>query len=271
MTDIVEKLLNPTDLRLSLAAESMPGESPTAADPRQRVLELTHAVASRDHFIAVVGHELRNSLAPMSLIAEQFATLAEGSQPPGRLLSRVAMLTGNLNKLIATVGRIVDVADLRRGKLLLDAAATDLVEVAREVCHEAQREAAAGGAELVVISDGPVVGRWDPARVKQIVAIGLSNALRHGGSGRIELAVHARSADGELVGELVIEDEGPGIDPAKLSHVFEFAEPGDTRRTGGLGIGLWTVKTLCAAMTGTVTVENRSPSGVRFCVTLPRG
>jgi signal transduction histidine kinase len=235
-------------------------------EPGHRIHELTSALAARDRFIALIGHELRNSLAPMVLLAEQFGTLAEGSQPMGKLLARVGMLTNNLNRLVATVGRIVEVADLRRGKLQLAPTTADLVDVVSEVCRELEREAAAGGSELVVDASAPVIGRWDRGRIKQIVSNLVDNAIRYGGGGRVEIFVGAGAGDCELV----VRDHGPGIDAALLPHVFEFDHT-SCRRPGGLGLGLWIVQTLCTAMAGTVTVENCSDGGARFCVVLPRG
>jgi signal transduction histidine kinase len=267
MTDVAEKSqlsMNDADL------VAMPRRESTAAAPVEegpQVQELAVALAGRDRFIALIGHELRNTLAPMVLLAEQFGTLAEGSHQPGKLLARVAMLTNNLNRLMATIGRIVEVADLRRGKLQLAPSMADLVNVVGEVCGELAREAAAGGSELVIDASAPVIGRWDRARVKQIVANLVINAIRYGGGGRIEISVVA----GTCGGELVVRDHGPGIDPAALPYLFEFFEHGRGARPGGLGLGLWVVQTLCSAMGGAVTVENCSDGGARFCVVLPRG
>jgi signal transduction histidine kinase len=244
----------------------------SGGEPDARVQELTTALAARDRFIALIGHELRNSLAPMVLLAEQFGMLAEGSQPPGKLLARVAMLTNNLNKVMATIGRIVEVADLRRGTLQLAPTSTDLVSVVGDVCGELAREAAAGGSELIVDAGDagdagePVIGWWDRVRVKQIVSNLAINAIRYGGGGRVEISVAAGEGDGQIV----VRDHGPGIDAALLPHLFEF-EHTIRRRPGSFGLGLWIVQTLCTAMGGTVTVENCSDGGARFCVVLPRG
>jgi signal transduction histidine kinase len=261
MSDTAENLRSQPDLRSPLASEAM-----SVAEARTRIQELTAALVARDSFIALVGHELRNTLAPMVLLAESFGAMAEGSQPPAKVFSRVAMLTGNLNKLIATIGRIVEVSDLRRGKLHLEPTTTDLAAVVEEVCRETRREAAAGGAELVVVGDS-VVGRWDRARIKQIVSNLIANAIRYSGGGRIEVSVRSRGSEGEIA----IEDQGPGICPDLIPQLFDFAEQGGVRRSGGFGTGLWVVKTLCTAMHGSVTVENRSDGGARFCVVLPRG
>src|SRR5258706_3679863 len=199
MTDVAEKSklsMNDADL------VAMPRRESTAAAPADedpQVQELTVALAARDRFIALIGHELRNTLAPMVLLAEQFGTLAEGSQPPGKLLARVAMLTNNLNRLMATIGRIVEVSDLRRGKLQLAPSTADLVAVVRDVCGELAREAAAGRSELVIDASAPVIGRWDRARVKQIIANLVVNAIRYGGGGRIEISVGVGACGVELL------------------------------------------------------------------------
>jgi two-component system OmpR family sensor kinase len=262
MTDVAEKLET-----AATHGELGAPRTRESVSPEDDLSELSTALAARDRFIAVVGHELRNSLAPMSLLAEQFGALAEGSQPPGKLLARVAMLTNNLNKLITTVGRIVDVTDLRRGKVQLAPTSADLVDVVGEVCREAEREAAAVGSELTVDSRGPVVGRWDRVRVKQIAANLVGNAIRHGAGSRVELLVRG----GASTGEVTVRDHGPGIDANALPRLFDCFDQAPTRRAGSLGLGLWLVKTLCHAMGGTVSAENCMDGGARFCVVLPRG
>jgi two-component system OmpR family sensor kinase len=265
MTDVAEK--SETAAHPELGAPQV-SKSMTEDDlPGQQLGEMVAALAARDRFIAVVGHELRNSLAPMSLLAEQFSALAEGSQPPGKVLARVAMLTNNLNKLIATVGRIVDVTDLRRGKVQLTPSSADLVDVVGEVLREAERDAAAVGSALTIDSRGPVVGRWDRARLQQIVANLVGNAIRHGAGSRVELVVRG----GPNTGELTIRDHGPGIDADALPRLFDCFDQAPVRRPGSLGLGLWLVKTLCHAMGGTVAAENCIDGGARFCVVLPRG
>jgi signal transduction histidine kinase len=259
MTDVAE---NPTD-----PSDPGPAAVHEASDAAHRIAELTAELAARDSFISLVGHELRNSVAPMLLLAEQFAAVAQEPGAPALVTSRAAMLTRNLQKFVTTVDRVAEVANLRRGRLQLSVSEVDLAEVVGEVCREARREAAAGGIELELTADGPVIGQWDRARLKQIVASLVSNAIRYGGAGRVELRVGARSA----AAELVVRDHGPGIDPAALPRLFEGFDHAQTRRAGGFGIGLWVVKTLCTAMQGSVTAENASEGGACFCVVLPRG
>jgi len=262
MTDAVENATSQGEPRAA-----PPGEPVSMVDARQQVHELKAALAARDSFIGLLGHELRNAVAPMLLLAEQFAALADEPSAPPLVVSRVAMLIRNLNRLVATVDRIAEVADLRRGKLRLDPSAVDLVEVAEEVCHEAQREATAGGAVLVIEATGAVTGQWDRTRIKQIIASLVSNAIRYGGGGRVEIGLRGEGG----AGEIVVRDHGPGIDLAALPRLFDRFDHERSGRGGGFGIGLWLVKTLCTAMQGTVTATNDSSGGAVFCVALPRG
>ena len=250
-------------------ADVSPPGCHAAPDPESRHQDhdLIAALAARDSFIALVGHELRNSVAPMLLLAEQFATLAHDPQAPPMFASRAALLTRHLNKFVTTVNRVAEVADLRRGRVHLEPTEVDLVEVVDEVCRETRREAEAGGAELVVEAAGPVTGSWDRARIKQILSNLVSNAIRYGGSGRVEIAARG----GDTVAELVVRDHGPGIEPDMLAHLFDRFAHDRPRRAGGFGIGLWVVKALCTAMRGSVNADNASSGGARFCVVLPRG
>jgi signal transduction histidine kinase len=229
--------------------------------------ELTAALAGRDRFIAHVGHELRNSIAPMLLLAEQFTMLANDPHAHATVASRAAMLTRNLNRFISTIERVAEVADLRRGKLQLAPESADLVDVVGEVCREASAEAVAAGTDVIVEANEPVIGRWDRERLKRIATNLVSNAIRYSGGGRVEIWVRGAGNDGELV----VRDHGPGITAGALPRLFDCFDYNGGQRTGGFGAGLWVVKTLCTAMHGTVTAENCSGGGARFCVVLPRG
>jgi signal transduction histidine kinase len=236
----------------------------------QTVAALTAALAGRDSFISLIGHELRNSVGPMLLLAEQLDRMARDPGAPAALPARVTLLRRNLAKLVATIDRVAEVSELRRGTLSLAPSLVSLGEVVNEVCQEAAREAEAGGVQIIVDAAPGVEGSWDRERLKQIVDNLLSNAIRYSGGGRIEIAVVDRGS----AGELIVRDHGPGLGPELLPNLFEpfgMLDLARTRRTGGFGIGLWIVKTLCTAMQGSVTAENDPLGGARFCVVLPRG
>lgn len=228
---------------------------------------LRDAVRARDELIGSLGHELRNSIAPLVLLAEQFE-LGLGLEP-SQLASRTAMLARNVRKLASTIDRVSEVAQLRDGKLQLSISRVDLGEVVRDARAQLEREADAGGVELRCVADPAVVGLWDRARVKQIVTNLLSNAIRYGGPGTVTITVRAAGDRGELA----VEDQGPGIPEAERAHLFERLDHAARarRHNGGFGLGLWIAKTLCRAMNGSIALDPTVGSGARFSVSLPRG
>lgn len=235
---------------------------PAMADAYGQMAELTAQLAARDHFIAYVSHELRNSLSPLCLLADQCGALASDAPARSAAAARAAMLSRNLGRLLASITWVAELCDLRRGKLYLEPTAVELTELLGDICRELASDAAAWGAELVIEPGPRVAGSWDRSRLKQLLIGLVSNAIRHAG-GRIELRAAARDGDAELE----VRDHGAGIDPGTLPRLFEI-EP--VRRSSGFGIGLWMVKTLTAAMRGSVTGANCGDGGARFTVILPR-
>ena len=259
MTEVAE-----TSIARDLQTLAMPASS--ASDARTQIAELTTALAVRDHFIAFVGHELRNGLAPLLLLADQFCTLTDDRRAAPSMAARAALVTRNLRRVITTINWITEAADLCRGALRLERTASDFAEIARDVCRDYAADAAGRGVELVVDASAPVAGTWDRARLKQIVSHLVSNAIRHAG-GCVEVCVVGHGGDAELV----VRDHGPGIEPSVLAQLTDPFSPERGRRPGGLGIGLWIVRTLTAMMRGTVTVNSCGDGGTRFCLVVPRG
>ncbi len=233
-----------------------------AEPPEASVEELRDAVAARDELMAVVGHELRNAMSPLVLLTAHFEAIPATDD---MTRAKVAMLTRNLKSLSTVLERISEVTQLREGKLSLDLENVDAQDVAREVVAELEPLARAGGAELRLDARA-VVGRWDRERLTQIVRHLVTNAIRHAG-GVIDLRV--REAGSAL--EITVQDAGPGIPASERKRVFDrFDRKGTRTRSGGLGVGLWVVKTLCRAMGGTVGITE-TVRGACFIVTLPRG
>lgn len=259
MTEVAESSNRGCNLQPIPVGSSVP-------DARPQVAELTNELVALDHFIGFVGHELRNALAPALLLVDQFTALASDRLVSPAVASRAAMLTRNLRHFVATINWITEVTDLARGKFRLEPTTLDMVETVGEVCRSLGVEAAARRAELVVEAGAPVVGSWDRTRLTQLVTNLVSNAICHAG-GRIELRVASRGDDAELV----VRDRGPGIDPSVLAQLSDPFHPERSRQRGDDGIGLWVVKTLVAAMRGSVTANNCADGGARFCVVVPRG
>jgi signal transduction histidine kinase len=238
------------------------GSTPVPPTPSRSAEELEAALAARDELISVMGHELRNAMSPLVLLAAQFELMPAADD---MMKKKVAMLSRNLKLFTSTLDRIGEVSSLRAGKLDLDLETIDAEEVVAKVCRDLGSAAQAGGCELRC-ETASVIGRWDRERLERIVHHLVGNAIRYASGTPVEVAL--RGTERQL--ELVVQDEGPGIPATERERLFDRFDRKGARRSGGLGVGLWVVKALCHAMGGTVQLVD-TPRGARFCVTLPRG
>jgi len=228
--------------------------------------ERERAASAKDEFLAMLGHELRNPLAPIST-ALHLIRLQTGQ------LSReheiIERQVGHLSKL---VDDLLDITRITRGKIELarepvdvQFLLTDAIEGVSPLLEERNhllRVSCDVGPELRLVGDR--------ARLRQVVVNLLSNAAKYTPTNG-EIRVAARAEGGSLVIE--VQDNGAGIDAAMLPRVFELFEQGSTtldRSKGGLGIGLAIVKQLVEMHHGQVAVQSAGPGlGATFRVTLP--
>lgn len=238
------------------------GSSQVVPAPSPTIEELQEALAARDELISVMGHELRNAMSPLVLLAAAFESMPAADDMMQR---KFAMLSRNLKTFTGTLDRIGEVSQLRAGRLELALETVDARDVVVDVCRDLAAQAQAAGCELRTEMTS-VVGRWDKERLAQIVHHLVSNAIRYAPFAPIEISVG--EAGGGL--EIVVQDGGAGIPPSEREQLFDRFDRRGTRRSGGLGVGLWVVKALSQAMGGSVRLAD-SARGARFCVALPRG
>jgi signal transduction histidine kinase len=236
---------------------------------RAQIGALQDAVAARDEFISIVGHELRN---PLSAIFLQIKHLLDSSRrnpaavTADWLSPRLESADRRLQRFLSILNRLLDVSRISSGRVHLDLEEVDLVEVVRDVCRALEPELSVAQSELRLRTAGPAVGRWDRMRLEQIVANLLSNAVRYGPGKPIEVDV---VADDE-VARVIVRDQGIGIADADQEAIFQLFERARTRQPGSFGVGLWLVRKLCRAMGGEVTLRSRVGAGSTFTATLPK-
>jgi signal transduction histidine kinase/ActR/RegA family two-component response regulator len=223
------------------------------------------ANATKDEFLAMLGHELRNPLAPIVTALE----LTREREGPSRERDIIERQVQHVRRL---VDDLLDVARIARGKLDLAReplelahAIQDGVELARPLIDERRH---------VLTIDCPERGLrvfGDRTRLAQVVANLLTNAARYSEPlGKIRVSAFAR---GERA-VLCVEDNGIGIAPELLPRIYElFAQAKQTaeRGSGGLGLGLSIVKALVEQHGGEVHARSEGPGlGSEFEVSLPR-
>ncbi|HYC36084.1 MAG TPA: response regulator [Usitatibacter sp.] len=234
---------------------------------RQRAIEeLREADRRKDEFLAMLGHELRNPLAPIrnavEILKSDDAQLRERArQMIGRQVAHLARLVDDL----------LEVSRITQGKVALRHEEVTLGSVIDSAVETVRATIESRGQSLQVHVRDPAAWIYaDSVRLSQVVGNLLQNATKFTPpGGRIAVAARA-GADGI---EIVVEDNGAGMAPALLPRVFELftqAERTLDRTEGGLGIGLSLVKGLVALHGGSVRAESEGRGhGSRFVVTLP--
>lgn len=236
---------------------------------RRAELELREADRRKDEFLATLAHELRNPLAPMTA-SLAIQDLAEDD------LARVRAARDIMKRQVAQMTRLVedllDVSRITQGRIVLQRSNVDLRDVFQAAVETAQPliDERGHALEVVLPADAAVRLDADAARMTQVIGNLLMNAARytpHGGHVRLE---------GKRAGDRVVvrvRDDGVGIEPRLLRHVFEpfvQIDSGGERVEHGLGIGLALVRKLVELHGG--TVEARSDGngkGTELIVTLP--
>jgi PAS domain S-box-containing protein len=238
---------------------------------RARLQELQQAVSARDEFIATVAHELRNPVAPLMfqirLAIEKSEKLVAAGEPLSIdwVQSQLRRIEQRLHRLLETLERLLDVSRLATGRIDLQPEPVDLGRAVREVIATFDAEMAIARCQLVWSQRGEATGWWDRMRLEQICRNLMSNAIRFGAGRPIEVVV-----DGDRdFAMLQVRDHGVGIAPHHHARIFERFERG-LERSGGFGIGLWVVKSVCVAMGGSISVESQVGEGACFTVMLPR-
>ena len=228
--------------------------------------EASRANRAKDEFLAILGHELRNPLAPM-LTALQLMRLRGG----GALEKERTVIERQARHLVRLVDDLLDVSRIARGKVELKMERVEIGEVVAKAIEMASPLLELREHELVV--DVPAQGMVvdaDPARLAQVVANLLTNAGKYTEKGG-RITILARH-DGPVV-RLSVTDTGIGISPAMLPFVFDmFAQERQAldRSQGGLGLGLTIVRSLAERHGATVEARSDGPGrGSEFVLRIP--
>jgi signal transduction histidine kinase/CheY-like chemotaxis protein len=234
------------------------------ADAQAALREAEVANRAKDEFLAMLGHELRNPLAPIVSSLELMARRAPGAiEPQRRVIERqVAHLSGLVDDLL-------DVSRIASGKVRLALERIDLRDVLDRALEAAQPQLAGRTVDVTM----PREAAWvmgDALRLRQVVGNLLANAAKFSRPPdriSIELSLHDHAA------QLAVADEGVGIAADLLERVFErFVQGGQAlhRAQGGLGLGLTIARSLVEQHQGTIRAQSEGPGrGARFTMTLP--
>ena len=243
------------------------------ASARQRevgdlIAQREQAVKLRDEFLAMLAHELRNPLAPMS---NALHILRLSKTEDTNALKSIEILERQVGHVVRMVDDLMDVARLERGKVALKPARVDLNAVVSSALESGLLTAQQRGHHVSVRFGAdalPVDG--DAVRLEQIVCNLVNNAAKftpRPGEIRVSTSIQAAFA------LLSVEDDGVGFQPGAAERLFDpFLQVNPTfeRSAGGLGLGLTIVRRLAELHGGSVQASSAGPDkGSRFVVRIP--
>jgi PAS domain S-box-containing protein len=222
----------------------------------------------KDEFLSTLSHELRT---PLSAILGWAQVLRRGSRDQNDLQKGLQTIERNARAQAQLIEDLLDMSRITSGKVLLDmqtVAPASFIDAAVETVRPAADAKNIRIEKHYVEHPGMIAG--DPARLQQVVWNLLSNAIKFTPRDGLVEIVLARS-DANLA--ITVRDNGAGIKPEFITHVFERFRQADasmTRRHGGLGLGLAIVKHLIEQHGGTVRAESEGEGrGASFTIELP--
>ncbi len=220
-------------------------------------------------FLSVASHELKTPLTTLKLLAQMTVRrLRDGSSPRER--EHAAHMEAAIIRMERLINDLLDVSRIQSGRLALRPERCDLTRLCRETVTA---EAAASGRDILLRAPlRPIYVQADAERIAQVVIYLLTNALKYSQSTSPAPTVRLRRVGGEA--SVAVQDDGSGIPPEALPHIFErfYRAPGAQTQSGssvGLGLGLYITREIIERHGGRIWVESALGKGSRFCFTLP--
>ncbi len=256
-------------LRIIGAVQDITDRKRAEGELRQANERLIETDRRRDEFLAVLSHELRNPLGPIrnSLYILQRTDAATAEHQ--RALSVIDRQTQQLAGLVED---LLDVTRISRGKTRLHRERLELNELVRRTAEDHRELFTRNGIELAVAVPGqPIAADGDRTRLVQVIGNLLQNAAKFTPrGGHASVALVRRD---EYRAAITVEDDGVGIPPEILDRLFEpfeQAEQSLDRTRGGLGVGLFLVRSLVELHGGTVSANSAGLGrGAAFEIQLP--
>jgi signal transduction histidine kinase len=266
--DAYRRLRNLTLLESPIRPFTLVSAVRAAMRARERQYEVFEADRRKDEFLAMLGHELRNPLAPIGAAAQLLGLTADNA---GKVRSTSQIIARQVKHMTSLIDDLLDVARVTRGLITLDREVVGIGQILTEAAEQVEPMLRAKGQELTL---NPPAERFnvegDRKRLVQVFANVLQNAVKYTpNGGRIDVSAQADANEGCVR----ITDNGIGMAPEMVDHVFDLfaqAERSADRSQGGLGLGLSIVESLVRSHGGGVEAHSDGlGKGSTFTIRLP--
>lgn len=251
------------DARAPLDEQAMGETAQLVRDFNAMAERLQGMTREREFWNAAIAHELRT---PVTILRGRLQGLAEGVfSPSSELFEGLLRQVEGLSCLIEDL-RVLSLND--SGHLEVQRVSVRLADELGTVLQAFATPLAEKGFALHQELDATLLVECDAVRIRQALMALLENALRHADPGN--LRVRLEQAGNEC--QLSVEDDGPGIDSALVTDIFEAFRRGDpsrSRKSGGSGLGLAVVKAIAEAHGGQAYCQASANGGSRFVLSWP--
>ncbi|MCF6272623.1 MAG: ATP-binding protein [Rhodobacteraceae bacterium] len=245
-------------------------EKETVAALTAKIKRLEETIALKDRFLATVSHEIRS---PMNGVFGMADALSR-TELDGKQRRYLSVLRDSCDIMLSLANQLLEKGKMEAGQTTLVPVDFDVGDFASSVVETFSGQAANSGLLLEldtkILIDSRI--RFDKQRLSQVLSNLISNALRYTDHGRIVVRIILQlDSDGQRHMILSVEDSGIGIRHNKHGKIFEAfasADPAESARRGGTGLGLSVVKDLVSLMGGTIRVDSTPGLGSTFTVDL---
>ncbi len=233
------------------------------------VRDITHfrnADELKSTFISIVSHELRT---PVTLIKGYASTLRRDDAKWDRAVVRdsLTVIEEEADRLSKLIDDLLDASRLQAGGLTFSKTDVSLPALAGRVAERFAPQSS----KHAIVTDFPkgfplILG--DERRLEQVIANLVSNALKYAPKGEIKISGSVLPAQVTVC----VSDEGPGIDPRDVPHIFDRFYRSNTavKQTKGAGLGLYLARAIVEAHGGRIWADPKVDRGARICFSLPR-
>jgi signal transduction histidine kinase len=236
--------------------------------------EALQSIVFRDQTLSALSHDIGQPLAALRFTTEGLQHAVAGASGGNELSEDVQQVVAATAQMTAMIGELSDLARLQMGReLVLQRAPVDVVALVRQQAA-AIRKSAGRRRIQVNLPDAAIVGNWDAMRLTRVVSNLLANAVRFtAANGEITVSVKAAKADGQPGVEISVTDNGVGIPPPEIQHVFErfYRASNVTGKIQGTGLGLASSKQIVEQHGGSIDIASEEGAGTTVTVTLPLG
>ena len=237
-------------------------------------LELTEhsktkiSLTSRDEFLAIVSHDLRNPIGAASSCAGMLLEDPMYEKMDPEIRHWVTFIKRNVDTSLRLIADLLDVERIAQGKIMVHKADTKIGDVVREAVGSFAHLAASKSVLLKIEADDILLtASCDSDRIRQVISNLLGNAIKftpQGGSVTIQVGETENNI------EISVTDTGSGIPKDRIDQIFERFAQFQTKDRSGLGLGLYISKMLVEAHGGSLKVESIEGAGSRFSFSIPR-